>query len=116
MVDDPLPGDTEQEMRKKWDHVRGAHFDVPARKELSADMVAAGARLVIWTGVGSIALLQRRLGITFGLAGQVMDELVRYEVVGPKDEGSRSFPVRHSRDQAHEVFKWLTGLWKPASQ
>ncbi|WP_190824712.1 DNA translocase FtsK [Saccharopolyspora pogona] len=108
--------DVEKELQQRWDHVRGAHFDVdlPTRTELTADMVAAGARLVIWTGFGSTSMLQRRLRISFTLARQVMDELVRYEVVGAQDDSSRSNPVLYQQDAAHEVFTWMTGLWRPA--
>lgn len=112
-----MTADNEQQRTEKaLALLRGDHFDVPQRKELTADMVAAGARLVIWQQFGSTSMLQRRLAISFTLAGQVMAELERYEVVGPKPEGTHQHPVLHQQDVAHEVFAWLTGLWRPDSQ
>lgn len=109
-------GDEQQRAEKALALLRGDHFDVPKRKALTADMVAAGARLVVWQQFGSTAMLQRRLRISFSLAGQVVAELERYDVVGPKPEGTRQNPVLRQQNAAHEVFTWLTGLWRPSSE
>lgn len=106
--------DIEQVLRERWDYVRGSHLDVELeqRSELSADMVAAAARLVVWSQFGSTSMVQRRLGISFSLAGQVMDELERYKVVGPSN-GSRSRTVRHPQLATEEVFQAITEMWRP---
>lgn len=103
-------------LRQHWAQLNGEHFPVPQRKELSADMVAAAARLVVHTGFGSTSMLQRRLQITFSLAGQLMDELERYEIVGPHPGTAQARPVLCGWEQADTVFAQLTGIWRPRGE
>lgn len=105
----------ENELKARWDEVRGAHIEPPAPStELSAELVATAGQLVIWTQFGSTSMVQRRMRISFRLAGQVMDELVRFGVVGPKEEGSRSYPPRYRKEGADAVYEHLSRDWTPA--
>jgi S-DNA-T family DNA segregation ATPase FtsK/SpoIIIE len=66
----------------------GGDADDGKRDVLFAD----AAQLVVSTGLGSTSLLQRRMGMGFGRAGRVMDQLERAGVVGPS-KGSKAREV-----------------------
>jgi S-DNA-T family DNA segregation ATPase FtsK/SpoIIIE len=67
---------------------------VPAALEGVSDdsLIREAAEIVIKSKMGSVSLLQRRLGIGYQRAGRLIDQLERAGVVGPHD-GSRAREV-----------------------
>lgn len=104
--------------REVLHHLHGYHF-IPEHEgerralEPTADLVAAAAWLVIWMQLGSPSMLARRLGVTFASVGKVLHELQRWDVLGPKPDGSQPHPVRYPKDAAYEVHKQIVGVWRP---
>lgn len=70
--------------------------------DVDADLLAA-ARLVIETQFGSAPMLQRKLGIGFGAAGGLMDQLEREGVVGGQQHPGRARDVLVDLGRADEV-------------
>jgi DNA segregation ATPase FtsK/SpoIIIE-like protein len=67
---------------------------IRAKAELGGDYpeFALAAEQIVATQFGSTSMLQRKMRIGFARAGQIMDQLERYGVVGPA-EGSRARDV-----------------------
>jgi S-DNA-T family DNA segregation ATPase FtsK/SpoIIIE len=87
--------------RQATAHEPNAHFkateeseaDLPALDGYSDDpLFREAAEVVIKAKMGSVSLLQRRLGIGYQRAGRLVDQLERAGVVGPHD-GSRAREV-----------------------
>lgn len=67
-----------------------------------APLALRAATLVISTQHGGTATLQRRLGVSFLKAGELMDELERRGIVGPVRPGGQR-AVLVSREQWDQV-------------
>ena len=95
----PAPLEAAPEPEAPTETAAGLPEDFPA-------LLAQAAEMVISNQFGSTAMLQRKLRVPFSLAGRLMDELARREIVGPPD-GTKARDVLMGPDDLDEVLETL---------
>jgi S-DNA-T family DNA segregation ATPase FtsK/SpoIIIE len=79
-------------------------------EDLDTDLLALAARLIAECQLGSVSMLQRRLGIRYGQACLVMDALEQAGIVGPPIGGGARAVLCDDDPivAAHTAVTWLT--------